>query len=184
MRQRLSVQTIGGTSENPPSITEKSSAVSASAGPGSQIRNDHDVEFEPFGLVHRKDAHHLVFLAKSLRFRLADARVVSALVQITNDVVQRRGALPRKLARDFDQLSDVGHALTAVSLGHHDDIKVGFPNHILKDLGCSGRVPSSDPIRQDLLVAAGFMPARARVGRGNELVESHPHKRRGKDRRA
>ena len=110
-------------------------------------------------------------------------RVRGALHVHANEILNARGVCD-ELARDFDQLSDVSHALTAVSLGHHDDIKVGFPNHILKDLGCSGRVPSSDPIRQDLLVAAGFMPARARVGRGNELVESHPHKRRGKDRRA
>ena len=101
--------------------------------------------------MHREQAHDFVFLTQSLGFRFAHARVVSTVMEIPDDVVQRRGSLPRELARDFNQFSDIGQALTAVLLRHHDDVEVGLPNHILKYFRGCGRIPAAHPVVENLV---------------------------------
>jgi hypothetical protein len=74
-----------------------------------------------------------------------------AILQVADDVIERRRALPREPARDLDQLADVGDALRPVFLSHHDDIEVRFPDDILKDFRSSRRIAPLDPVLQQLV---------------------------------
>jgi len=151
VRQRLAMQTISGADEQSPSVAEERSIARAAAGLRRKVRNDDDVEFETLRLVHGQQSHNFVFLADDLSFLLAHARVVRAVVEVANSIVDGRGSLPRKLARDFDELPDVGHTLAPVLLRHHDDIEVRPANDVLKNLcRCSG-ISSFDPMLENTL---------------------------------
>ena len=65
---------------------------------------------------------------------------MSAIAQVSHDVVKCRGSLPCKLTRDFNKLSDVRQALGPIFLSHHDNVVVGLTDDILENLSGRGRV--------------------------------------------
>jgi len=82
------MQTISGADEQSPSVAEERSIARAAAGLCRKVRNDDDVEFETLCLVHGQQSHNFVFLAYDLSFLLAHARVVRAVVEVANNIVE------------------------------------------------------------------------------------------------
>src|SRR5205085_10648970 len=50
-----------------------------------------------------------------------------------------------EVARDLDQLSDIRHALGAIALRGHDDVKVRFADDVLEDFGSGGTIAHLNP---------------------------------------
>src|SRR5262245_39394300 len=116
MWQRLAVQSIRGSDEDAPSVAEERAVAGISAGARREIGNDHDVEFETLGLMHAEETDNLVFLTDDLGLGFPNARVLRAVAQVADDVVEGGGSLAREPTSDFDQLADVGDTLAAVLL--------------------------------------------------------------------
>src|SRR5205814_4444576 len=104
MRQRFSMKTICGTRQDSPLVTEKGAVARAPARACGKIRNDHDIEFQSLRLVHGQKTHDVIILRHDLSFGLAHRWIIGTLAKVSNDLVQSRRTLPRKLTGDFDQL--------------------------------------------------------------------------------
>ena len=88
MWQRFPMQPIRSSDENAPTVAKERTIACIAACPRRQVGNDHDIEFETFGLMHAEDANHLVVLTHDLRFRLSNARVLRAVTQVSNNVIE------------------------------------------------------------------------------------------------
>ena len=89
------------------------------------------------------------------------------IAKVADDIIESSSSLMRELPRDFDQLSDIGYALWAVLLRHHNDIEVRRADDILKNLGGGGRVAAHDPAGEDSL------EGHQRTRLFDQLIKSH-----------
>src|SRR5215471_20361069 len=128
------MQAVCGTHQQPPAVTEKCPVAGSAAGARGQIGNNDNIEFQTFRLMNGKQTDNLIGLGNNLSFRFPDARVVRAIAQMSNDIVESDNSLPRKFPSDLDEFADVRDALPAVLLSHHDGIEIRLSNHILKNL--------------------------------------------------